>query len=589
MDTQSAAPSLRATLALALVLTTGVQAPAQDLERVPGEADGPLPEALGDALRARDRVGPRWRGEAGVAAWTRRLEALLAGELADGLGQSVRFVDRRADAWRASRKGGPLELARRATAEDGSTATLSLAELTERLEDYAGGPTPDRRTKLKMVGVDAGSTDPDDGPWTEVLASAFAAAGGQRQELHARWRVRWTPGDPEEALPVELVWESEERARLDGTAPAFVDCTASAFADPLPEACVLGLGTWRRRLDSLLGTGLLGHQGLAVGDVDGDGWEDLYVCQPGGLPNRLFLSGPGGVLEDASAGSGADFLDRSASALLVHLDDDEHLDLALATEMEVLLLRGDGSGAFELAGRHEASTTTSMAASDFDLDGDLDLYLCGYVSPYNDSATPLPYHDANNGERNQLLRNEGDWQFADVTDAVGLDAHNRRFSFAASWADFDRDGDPDLYVANDFGRNNLYRNDDGQFVDVARELGVEDIAAGMGVAWGDCDNDGWEDLYVSNMFSAAGSRVGYEPAFHAGAGGEALGAFRRHARGNTLFRNVGGERFEDVTAAAGVGTGRWAWGSLLFDMDDDGWLDVLVPNGMITGDVSDDL
>ena len=75
-----------------------------------------------------------------------------------------------------------------------------------------------------------------------------------------------------------------------------------------------------------------------------------------------------------------------------------------------------------------------------------------------------------------LLRNEGGWQFNDVTETVGLGHNNNRFSFAAAWEDYDDDGDPDLYVANDYGRNNLYENTNGRFVDVAAELGIEDMS-----------------------------------------------------------------------------------------------------------------
>ena len=79
----------------------------------------------------------------------------------------------------------------------------------------------------------------------------------------------------------------------------------------------------------------------------------------------------------------------------------------------------------------------------------------------------MPYHDANNGGRNVLLRNDGRWRFSHATVRAGLDVKNRRFSYAAAWEDFDNDGDQDLYVANDFGRNNLYRNDSGRFTDIA--------------------------------------------------------------------------------------------------------------------------
>ena len=87
---------------------------------------------------------------------------------------------------------------------------------------------------------------------------------------------------------------------------------------------------------------------------------------------------------------------------------------------------------------------------------------------------PIPYHDANNGPPNLLLRSDGPWTYTDATEESGLNHNNTRYSFAASWSDFDSDGDQDLYVANDFGRNNLYENREGRFIDIAAALGVED-------------------------------------------------------------------------------------------------------------------
>jgi hypothetical protein len=176
-----------------------------------------------------------------------------------------------------------------------------------------------------------------------------------------------------------------------------------------------------------------------------------------------------------------------------------------------------------------------------------------------------------------------------VTVESGIDENNRKFSFAAVWEDYDNDGDLDVYVANDFGRNNLYRNDGGSFTDVAAELGVEDISAGMGVTWGDHDRDGWMDLYVSNMFSSAGGRITYQRHFRPGTDAQTLAELQRHARGNSLFRNQGGAGFEDVTPVAGAEMGRWAWGASFADIDNDGWQDLLVPNGFVTNARSDDL
>ena len=96
----------------------------------------------------------------------------------------------------------------------------------------------------------------------------------------------------------------------------------------------------------------------------------------------------------------------------------------------------------------------------------------------------------------------GKFSFVDVTQESGLNQNNSRWSFAASWEDFDNDGDQDLYVANDYGRNNLYKNDNGIFKDIAAKSYTEDSASGMSVTWADYNKDGMMDLYISNMFSA---------------------------------------------------------------------------------------
>jgi hypothetical protein len=235
-----------------------------------------------------------------------------------------------------------------------------------------------------------------------------------------------------------------------------------------------------------------------------------------------------------------------------------------------------------------------MSAIDYDNDGRLDIYVCGYNARKQDPLHrglpfPLPYHDANNGGRNYLLRNEGGFRFSDVTTSVGLDEHNTRFSLAAAWEDFDNDSDMDLYVANDFGRNCLYRNEGGHFREVAAMAGVEDQASGMSVAWGDYNRDGWMDLYVSNMFSAAGNRVTYQRQFAAGLADATVAGLQRMARGNTLFENARDGTFRDVSEAAAVTMGRWAWASKFVDLNNDGWQDLVVANGYVTNDDSDDL
>ena len=202
---------------------------------------------------------------------------------------------------------------------------------------------------------------------------------------------------------------------------------------------------------------------------------------------------------------------------------------------------------------------------------------------------PTPYHDALNGAKNALYKNRGKLRFENYTRSTGLDVDNGRFSFAATWIDYDDDGDQDLYVANDFGRNNLFMNEEGRFVDVAGEAGVEDMAAGMGISWSDYEADGDMDLYVSNMFSSAGNRIAYQRQFQVDSTEDTRSAFQRHARGNSLFANQGDGSFLDATESSGTWMGRWAWGAQFVDFDNDGREDIFVPNGFMTNERTNDL
>jgi tetratricopeptide (TPR) repeat protein len=149
-------------------------------------------------------------------------------------------------------------------------------------------------------------------------------------------------------------------------------------------------------------------------------------------------------------------------------------------------------------------------------------------------------------------------------------------------------------VANDFGRKNLYRNNgrrDGRvtFTDVAAEAGVEDVGAGMSASFFDYDNDGRLDIYTGNMWSAAGLRVTAQASFQRQAPAETLQLYRRHARGNSLFRNRGLGAFLDVSLPAGAEMGGWAWSSDALDFDGDGWQDLYVANGFVTNTDRQDL
>ena len=167
---------------------------------------------------------------------------------------------------------------------------------------------------------------------------------------------------------------------------------------------------------------------------------------------------------------------------------------------------------------------------------------------------------------------------------------NDRYSFACAWGDLNSDGTPDLYVANDFGRSNLYRNNgDGTFAAVSTEAGVEDAGAGMSACWFDFDNDGNQDIYVANMWSAAGQRVSEQEIFHEKDPENIRALYRGHARGNSLYRNQGNGKFQNVSGQAGAEMGRWAWSSDAWDFDHDGYSDLYIANGYISGPDPHDL
>jgi len=427
---------------------------------------------------------------------------------------------------------------------------------------------------------------------TKAYYFAHGNDGDRLVQQKSTWTCTWIleEGNPPALASVRVDGFEEVHGPADGQ-PLYTDCTESMFGsdDSYRAQLLPSMGYWQGRLDRGLGFSDQSHQGVAIGDVNGDGLEDIYLPQPGGLPNRLYLHSADGSLVDHSVAAGVDFLDSTRSALLLDLDNDGDLDLVTNLGADLVFLANDGRGHFTVKTSGPAPEATTIAAADYDNDGFLDIYVCRYLNPYEDQAVPTPYHDANNGLDNIMLRCTADWQIQDVTALVGLDVNNQRFSFAASWEDYDNDGDQDLYVANDFGRNNLYRNDDGNFTDVASQAGVEDISAGMGVSWGDYDRDGWMDIYVSNMYSSAGNRVAYQRDFLPGAGSDTLGELRRHARGNSLFRNLGDGTFRDVSLDKGVTRGLWSWGSMFLDINNDSWLDLMVPNGFSTNDRKDDL
>jgi hypothetical protein len=326
--------------------------------------------------------------------------------------------------------------------------------------------------------------------------------------------------------------------------------------------------------------------GVAWIDYDNDGYPDLYFINGApGTANALYHNNKDGTFTDVTrqAGVAADGNKTSykTGVAVGDYDNDGHLDLYVTAFGPNILFRNNGDGTFTdvtaKAGVAGPSTewSTSTGFLDVDRDGDLDLYVVNYLdysmadNPYcglrKDGYRMYCHPTLFDGTADRLYRNEGNGTFTDVSKAAGI-ANPAGKGLGIAVCDYDRDGDPDIYIANDTVRNFLYRNNgDGTFRDVAYAAGVGyDLngkpQAGMGVDCADIDGNGYPDIFVTNF-------------------SEEL---------NSLYQNRGDGAFDDESAQPGLKTGFLAlgFGTKMFDADNDGDLDIHVTNGHVIDNVA---
>ena len=331
--------------------------------------------------------------------------------------------------------------------------------------------------------------------------------------------------------------------------------------------------------------------GVAWIDYDGDGLLDAYFVSGAPLPgsttttappvNRLYRNLGAGSFGDVTDAAGVGDKGYGLGCCVADYDNDGDSDLYITNYGANVLYRNDGGGTFtdvsREAGVGHVGFSAGSAFADFDNDGLLDLFVSNYVVLNLDdrpecSQDGIPAYcrpEDYPATLDVLYRNNGDGTFTDVSDAAGIAARGR--GLGAVWGDFDADGFPDVFVANDRMANFLYRNrGDGSFEEIGEFAGVAYnehgySESGMGVAVGDCDGDGATDLFVTNY----------------------------QAQTNTLYRNDGpidgAGAFWDVTNRAGLGESSLlslAWGAAFADMDGDGLLDLLVANGHLDPDIA---
>ncbi len=353
------------------------------------------------------------------------------------------------------------------------------------------------------------------------------------------------------------------------------------------------------------------YAGSATADFDGDGADDLFLGS--GERAALYRNRGDGSFELWTERAGVGELWHVNTAGFADFDNDGDQDLFLGRffgRNQIFANRGDGTfeDVTENSGLAQDDQVTCFSFFDYDRDGDLDIYLGRFLDATKEIPGSFLY--ARNGEPNRLYRNDGGLRFQDVTSAAGVGDVGLALSLAA--ADFDDDGDQDLYVANDFGRNVLYRNHgDGTFSDVAAETGTLAIGGSMSASWGDYDNDGRLDLYVAAIRS--NQRWFVQPITaqrvvlkflregKLGSDNPLLSDLRRymgadwvnignHAlAGNSLLRQEVDGTFTERADEADARPAGWYWSSGFLDFDHDGDLDLLATNGWISGEDSHDL
>ena len=345
------------------------------------------------------------------------------------------------------------------------------------------------------------------------------------------------------------------------------------------------------------------HPGLAVVDVDDDGWDELYVMGRWGK-NQLFKRrASDGRYEDVAPALGLDLEGYCNGAIFADFDNDGDPDAFIGRSLKRSLYLENVDGKFI-----DASTTkvgvplpflvSSISAADYNNDGLLDVYLGLYgptaketpVATWADEFFPPPmanelkrraetshrYLDLL-GPPNLLLENKGG-RFV-VSPSAGVLAEWRN-TYQSTWSDFDEDGDVDLYVCNDFAPDALFRNEGGKtFKEISKEVaGSGMMGFGMGASWDDFDQDGRVDLFVSNMFSKAGRRIT----------SQIDGLDERvpySAQGSLLFK-YDGQRFHQVAGLAPhqihVSKVGWSFGGLFVDADNDSYPDIYSASGYYT-------
>jgi len=324
----------------------------------------------------------------------------------------------------------------------------------------------------------------------------------------------------------------------------------------------------------VLGMFTSGGSSAAVGDYDGDGFDDIFVTDSDeGKPNHLFHNNGNGtftdVAKEAGVAGGNDPLSIVADAVWFDYDNDGREDLLVARFNTPILYHNEGNGKFKDvtagSGLNKFGNTIAAISFDYDNDGNLDLMFGNYFKPVNlieqkdKHVLPNDLDNAVNGGGVTLWKGDGKGHFVETTEKAGFGKHTG-WTLDIGHGDFNNDGLQDIYLACDYGTDRIFfNNGDGTFREETEKAITFDTRKGMNADVADYDNDGWLDIYVTNITDEYMKEC------------------------NMLWHNNHDGTFTDVSKETNTCATLWGWAAKFGDFDNDGWKDLFVVDGLRSG------
>ncbi len=359
-------------------------------------------------------------------AWSERLKVS-----APALADAAKFLDSAIDATPLSgaqeislRTGQGMQIVRRRFA---SQSTRGREGFLQQMANYLSSISRIETAEFEIVGIEEISS-PRPVLQVDIRYDVVGILKDKgREERVGHWQTQWARDGSNAWRAIR--WKAVEETVSRTYESVFIDVTSKALGqtESYKNQMLYGADYWRTVVDGACGIDVYGNNGLAVGDFDSDGLDDFYVCQPAGLPNRLYRNLGEGTFADVTEQAGVGVLDNTACALFADFENKGLQDLLVVCGSGPLLFLNQGNGTFQLKrdafkfAKTPQGTFTHAAVADYDRDGLLDIYFCvySYYQGLDQYRYPVPYFDARNGPPNFLMHNQGEASFEDRTEAAG--------------------------------------------------------------------------------------------------------------------------------------------------------------------------